>query len=237
MNKLSQLISLPVINIYNAKIEGCVENIYINSKTKKVEQLIVYDEDNDTYKTVIFSQIYKIGIDAIFIKNSSMITLSENLQPLSPYLTSPINAKCYDFDGKYMGLLQDILTESNAITSIIIDDNQYSVKSIVSLTNTLVLLSMDKTISIKRYRPYSKKIKVNTSSATNSDEPIVNILNSPHPTKQITNYNFLINRVIIKDIKTSSGEIIANKDTIITVKTINKLRHYGKLKELVLYSK
>ena len=55
--------------------------------------------------------------------------------------------------------------------------------------------------------------------------------------KQITNYNFLINRIITKDIKNFSGEIIANKDTIVSIKTINKLRRYGKLKELLLYSK
>ena len=236
MNKLSQLISLPIINIYDAKIEGFVENIYINKDTKKIEQLIVYDEDYDAYKTILFAQIYKIGNDAIFIRNSSMITLSENLEPLPRNLVSPINAHCYNFDGKYLGKLEDLHFEGNTINYLLINGKQYAVKTAITINNKLLLLSSEKQVSIKNFRPHRRK-KTLISSSLNTNEPVVNILNSFAPIKQITNYNFLLNRVITQDIKNSSGEIIANKDTIITIKTINKLRRYGKLKELVLYSK
>ena len=234
MNQLIQLISLPVINIYDTKIEGIIEKIYINSITKKIEQLIVYNEDSDTYKTVLFSQIYKIGSESIFIKNSSKITLSENLQPLPDHFVFPINAKCYNFEGAFMGSFQDAHIVKNAISSITINNKHYSSSSIIAMSNNLILISQNSHVKISNFQP-TKKIKKHTSN--NNEEPRVNILNSLQPNKEITNYNFLINRVITKDIKNSTGEIIASKDTFITTKTINKLRSYRKLKELVLYSK
>jgi len=236
MHKLSQLISLPVINLYKTKIEGYIEKIYINSETKKVEQFIVYDEEFDTLKSIHPNNIYKIGKDSIFIKNSSKITLFENIEPLHQNSIFPINLKSFNFDGEFLGIVKDAIIDKHTMTSLLINNKNYPTSTIVSMKNNLTIISENKKIHIKKFHPIIKKINSLTEDNTEK-EPVVNILKNIQPNKQIANYNFLINRTITKDIKNQHGEIIANKNSIISIKTINKLKFYGKLKELLLFSK
>ena len=237
MLKFSQLISLPVINLYETKFEGVVENIFLNPDRKKVEYVIVYNEKNDIYKAIKFNNIYKVGNDSIFITNSSKITLYENIELETTKLVNPLNAFCYDLDGKLLGKLDEIYINGNTIENIEINSQMYSNSTISGLNKNLVVLSPNKTVNLKKFKQPAKRIPIPKSLNAES-EPVVSIMNNNiTPSRAITNYNFLVNRTILKDIKSHSGEIIASKNTLITLSTINKLKYYGKLKELMLYSK
>ena len=237
MFKVSQLIALPIINIYNLKLEGYVEKIHFNSSKKSLEYIKVYDEKNETYKAVKFNDILTISNSAIFIKNSSKITLYENAEYLFEKLVSPINAKTYIINEDYVGVVKEIeVNKQGLIENIELENNTYERNKIIGFSNDIVLISCSKS-SISRYKPYSAKIKTSISNITN--EPIVTILNNPQitPQREITNYNFLLNRKILKDIKNQNGEIIAKQNSVVTLNLINKLKYYGKLKELTLNSK
>lgn len=235
MFKVSQLISLPVINIFNLKIEGYIEKTYFNTEQKRLEYVKVYDETSDIYKTVKFNDILSISNSAIFIRNSSKITLFENTEYLIEKLASPINAQTFILSEDYVGNLTEIFIDNKGvITSLIVNDKEYSPCNIIGMSNSLILLSLNKKISINKYKPYTKKIK---SPSTHIGEPIVTILNSQITTQKETNYSFLLNRKILKDIKNQNGEIIAHQNTIVKTSTLNKLKYYGKLKELMLNCK
>lgn len=234
MLKISQLISLPIINIYEVKIEGYIEKVVFNPNKKTAEYMVIYDENNDSYKLVKFQDVYKFGDGAVLIRNNTKITLYENNELEQSSLVSPINAQCYALDGNNMGKITDIsITYGGAIQEIYASNNYLSAQ-IIGITNDLILVSPNKKVSIKNFRHLPKKIK----PITTLNEPIVTILeNISSPQIQPNNYNFLLNRKILKDIKNSSGEVIAHKDSYVNLNTIQKLKYYGKLKELTLNSK
>lgn len=236
MLKFSQLISLPVINLYELKFEGIVENVLINPHKKKVEYLIVYDEKPDNYKIIKYTDIYNLSEYSIFITNSSKINLFENIELELANYVNPLKAYCYDISGKLLGKLEEISLKGSYIDNLLINKINYPVNSIAGISDSIVLISPKKQISINRFKQARKRIY--PSQKITNTEPIVTILNTPiSPTKTITNYNFLLNRTILKDIKSNTGEVIASKNSPITLSTINKLRFYGKLKELMLNSK
>ncbi len=57
------------------------------------------------------------------------------------------------------------------------------------------------------------------------------------PPRIISDYNFLLGRSITENIYSYSGELIAYKDTPVTVAIVDKARTSGKLLELTLHSK
>lgn len=239
MIKLSQLISLPLINLYNLTIEGYIENTLLNPERKKLEQLIVYNENEDCRYVVNYSDIYKIGKNCVFITNYSKITLFENMELTSNKNVNPFNAECYSFDGEYIGKINEIYIQNGQINSMQINNTKYDANAICGINNNLVILSQNKKINLKRFKHSSKRINVQSKNITNIDEPVVTIFqqNTIAPSREITNYNFLLNRLILKDIKNQSGEVIANKNTLVTATTIQKLKYYGKIKELMFNSK
>ena len=57
------------------------------------------------------------------------------------------------------------------------------------------------------------------------------------PPRIISDYNFLLGRTITENVYTYNGELIAYKDTPVTVSVVDKARINGKLLELTLHSK
>ena len=236
MLKISQLISLPIINIYGLKIEGYVEQVLFDTNTKKLEYLKIYDETSDSYKAVKYNNIMTISTSAIFIRNSSKITLCENVEHLLEKLSNPINTPAYILSGDYAGTVADIeIDNKGAINNITTTNTSYPTHDIIGFSNNVLLLSKDK-VSIKKFKPYSSKIKQTISKI--SSDPVVSILGKTiTPTREVTNDTFLLNRKVLKDIKNPNGEIIAKQNSIVTLNTLSKTKYYGKLKELALYSK
>jgi len=232
MLNITNIISLPVINLYEVKIEGYIEKIYINSK-KLIDSLLIYDEQNDCYKVVKYSNIYKITDNAIFITNSSKITLYENLQLSLESLAYPVNAQCYSLSGNFLGTLQDISLEANKVIGVVINNKFYKANNISGFSNSLILISEDKKINTNKFRPAKRNF---SQLLPRSNEPVVAILNTP-PSVNTKTTNFLINRQATKDIMSPNGEILIKKNTAVTQSHITKLTYYGKLKELTLNSK
>ena len=55
--------------------------------------------------------------------------------------------------------------------------------------------------------------------------------------KIITDFRFLIGRILSQDVIALNGEMIARKDSIVTKDIVNKASSYGKLVEIARYSK
>ena len=233
MLKISHLVSLPVINIYGVKIEGYVEKIVFNPEKKVAEYLIIYDENTDIFKCVNFKDVYKFGENSILIRNNSKITLYENSELNIEKLINPINAICYSITGDNLGKINEIIVNTSGELISINTSSNYSSDSIIGFNEQLILLSPNKKVSIKKFRNLPKRIKL-TKGIT--PEQVVTILENSQ-SKESQNYNFLLNRKILKDIKTSNGEILAHKNSTVNLNIITKLKYYGKLKELTLNSK
>ena len=94
---------------------------------------------------------------------------------------------------------------------------------------------------IAKFRPNFRLEK----SITQSDSSKVTILtNTKQETSQdiqnnkiITDFRFLIGRILNKDILALNGEIIAKNGNVINKDIVNKASYYGKLVEIARYSK
>lgn len=230
MLKLSEIISLPIINLFELKIEGTVENVYIHPTTRKITYLKIYNEERDEYSVLELKNVYKIGKDAVLIANSNKLTLFENKELILEKMVCPLNSFCFDLSGNILGKINEINIEKNTLHSIETEQNSYPATNIYGLSNAVTLIGNNK-VKINRFSP---KTKFSFSKAKTAQKVKIE---SAIPQKEITNYEFLLKRKLTKDIKNENGEIIAKNGVRVTTNLINKLKCYSKLKELTLNSK
>lgn len=239
MVNLSRLISLPVISIYEVTFEGIVENVLINTTTKKVEWLVIYDEENDLKKVISFNKIYTINDSGISIKNSSCIHLYESVELQLSSSFNPINSYVFSLNDENLGKVKDVQINNGRLENLVLENNLIPCSMLLSFNNKVTVVKQKIN---QRLSNFQKKKVSFLKIDDQTTEYKVNILDNEEeqiyiPKKAVVNYNFLINRITTKDILTSSGEVIAKKDSIITLNLIDIVRKNGKLKELTLFSK
>ena len=242
MYKISNIISMPVISIFESEYYGIVYNVMIDCKYKKIKYICILNEKDNIPRVIAVDSIYKIGNDCIFIKNKECVSLQLNIdQELKDY-SNPINLIAYDFEGKYLGIVNDAICNSkNKIEEFIINNKSYSISDIFNIGTSAILVN-NKKIDIKKFKPkqlikipiYNEKV-ITLSSPT----PISNQNNThddTHANKIITDFRFLTGRKLNKDVLATNGEIIAKTGSTITKEIINKASFYGKLVEIARYS-
>ena len=257
MAKVSELITKYVISLYNGQEEGIIENVLFNCQTYKAQYFIVYNLNNEITYLLPTNKLYKIGTDAVTIRNSSSaLSLYENNELEISDLNNPINASAFKIDGSLLGVVTDIeLDDKYVINSIQLNNTtEVQKEQILSLnSNTVLINDPEQNINIKNFFERKKNIQ------DVSDSRIVNIMEinqiaekqpvpstiingqliptgTQLPNRAITNYNFLINRKVQKNIMSTQGNLIIKQNTKINTNTINVARLNGKLKELTKYS-
>ena len=110
MYKLSDILSKPVVNLYNGNYEGTIKDISFDEKFKQAKWLILFDEEGEEFALDI-NKIYVVGKNAITIKNSDGLfqttSINDNLK------NNPINLSCCTIDGNLLGRLNDIEFNKN----------------------------------------------------------------------------------------------------------------------------
>lgn len=258
MNLLSELISKPVLNLYNGKIEGTIKNICFDNAYKKILNLKMFDNDEEEY-LIETSKIYCIGENSIVIKNSEALinTINEN----TSLENNPINLNTYSISGNFVGKLIDIEFNDKFEAITFITDNNSKIKreQILNISQSIIVNDTNKKIAINNFKP---KIKLQNKPENKNvvtilpkivDEQKENellpqietvpkkepfkIYNQPTPQKLIGNGNFLIGRKAVKTIYGINNEIIVKKDNIINAKNLENAKKHSKLVELTLFSK
>lgn len=249
MYKISEIISIPIISIYECDFQGIVYNVMFDTKLKKCKFLCVLNENEGVNKSLNISDIYQIGKDCIFIKNNSIIDLKCNNDNEFSIYTSLLNLPVYNFNGKSLGTCTDITIDKKfSIKSLHLNSGQIiNIENIVNLGKTAILVSLNN-VNINKFKP---KQKLQTNLKPREDKVIIlselNSSNYPSPQKEeiknnnnnkiITDFKFLIGRLIEKDIIAFNGELIAKKNTTISKEIVNKASMYGKLAEITRFSK
>lgn len=236
MAKVSNIISSFVVSIFDGQTEGVVSNILFNEK-KKAKYLIISQND-ETFLMLDTKDIYALGDGAVLIKNSQVMHIYESKILESKNCFSPINSIVVNLDGNFLGYVSDIeLDDKYAITSISVGtDKTIKLSDVLNVTDSAILTCIGikkpkianfKTTSI--IPPTSEDVKVTTLSEQKQSETIV-------PTRSITNYNFLLNRKVNRNIQNFNGEIIIKENQIINTKVLDIARINGKIRELTKYS-
>lgn len=238
MYKVSNIISMPVLSIYESEYCGIVYNVLIDYKSKKIKYISILNENDNIPRIINIEYLYKIGNECIFIKNKENLSLEINHEEELKKYYNPINLIAYDLDGKNLGIVNDaIFNNKNKINEFIINNKIYKIEEILNIGESAILV-YNKKIDIKKFQP-KQEIEIPLKN-----EKIVTITNSPNKINQedninnkiITDFRFLLGRRLNKDIIALNGEIITRSGTIITKEIINKASYYGKLVEIARYS-
>ena len=241
MNKISEIISMPVISLYESEHLGIVYNVMFDYKQKKIKYICIMNETNNIPKIIKFSDIFKIGKDCIFIKNKTYVELQISNELATNNCANPINLPIYNFQGEYLGNSQDVLIlDNNEIKSIVLNNGKnIPANEILNISSTAIIVDSSR-ISLSKFKPKiiiqktQKNPKVMILATENIEEkPKQEIQQN---TKIITDSRFLLGRIINKDIVATNGEIIAKKTSTVTKEIINKASFYGKLVEISRYS-
>lgn len=241
MYKISDIISMPIISIYESEYFGIVYNILIDCKYKKIKYLCILNEKDNIPKILNVKDIYKIGNDCIFIKNKECITLQSNYEQEINKYSNPLNLLSYDFEGKYLGIINDgIFDEKYKLIELFINNNSFLINNIFNIGQSAIIVNKKK-IDLKKFKPKSKIIITEPTpqkviTLTSELNPIEKVKEDIQSTKIITDFRFLIGRILSKDILAINGEVIAKNGTKITKEIINKASFYGKLVEIARYS-
>lgn len=225
MPKISELISLPVYSIHERKCIGHIENVLLN--TKKVKFFVIYNEDDDTNMLLSPNRIYGISNQALTIKNLGAVTLMQNEDKALEILSNPINTLAISTQGQVYGKIKDVEIQDYAISSFVCDKDVLP-SEILYTNNTITMIRSNPK---ERVSSFSIKKPIKTDS-----ERIVSIQNIA-PLREVVSNNMLIGRKATQDITGLNGEIIVKANSIITSKTLDKIKYSGKLKELTMHSK
>jgi len=247
MYKVSEIISIPVISIFESELQGIVFNMLFDSRSKKCRFACILNEEESIEKSLDIIDIYQIGKDCIFVKNRTALELLSNHDCQHSEYIPLLNNQVYGLDGKLLGTVSDIeLDDKFIIKNLILNNNtKITNKDIINIGKTIIITD-NKSININKFKPRLKICdnqqnlnKKDIVLLKNIDEKIPQneVVAKPTNNKITTNETFLKGRILTKDILTINGELIAKNQSIITSETISKASMYGRLIELARYSK
>ena len=157
MIKLSDFFSKPVLSIYDGTSEGIIKTAYFDRKFRKLKYFILFDDmDNIVEEKVLaLDKIYKVGEDAIVIRNNSCLELLKSMEAKLEK-NNPINSQVFDTTGKYLGLITDLKMSDNFLVETIVINNTYEVPIsmfISSNSHIFIIQNNLNPIATKNFRP------------------------------------------------------------------------------------
>lgn len=241
MYSISNEIGKNVISLYEMKKVGIINNILFSNKTRKAKYLIIVDEEDDYKRYVVdIKQVYSFGNDIITLKNSTCLHSYENLElEISGYY-NPIFDTIITLNGKNIGFIKDVsLTNTYSINYMTTDSGQkIQIKDILCFNHHALILKEKGVTTLAQFKP-TKTIQIPeectnqlvTTLQVGSAKPAEQ--NTILPNKAITNYHFLIGRIVKRNILAYNGDLLIKENTQINSSIIDKARTFGKLKELM----
>lgn len=239
MYKISDIISTPVISLFEGEYIGIIYNIMFDFKQKKCNYACILDENDNIPHLIKFKDIYKIGSSCIYIKNKSALNLETNCEQEIEKNLNPINLKTFDLNCNYLGTSQDvIINDQYSIEKLILNNEKAISKDEIFNIGKSAIIVGKSVVNIKNLRPKNKVIKIQKANqkVTILSSPLKANTSNPN-NKIITDFRFLIGRILSQDVLAINGELIAKKDAVVTKEIVNKASYFGKLVEIARYSK
>lgn len=213
----TSLIGKKVISVYDGKISSYIIDILF-SKKGNVSSFVAIDEDNESEQIIEIKDIFKIGEDAVLIKNSTKIIVSgHNCKNIF------INKEVFDINGSSLGNVLDIEIDNLKISKILTTKSHFLFDEIISL-NSVIMINNSSNMKKHHFAPKKKQIQINSSQK-------VSITGSKIPVR-VTSYNSLLGRKLFKDLVGKNNIILASKNSFVTATTMNLAKQHNVLNEL-----
>jgi len=235
MINCNYLNSLSVLSLYEGELLGKVNNLFFSNNLKKLEEIEIISE-NDTKLILPAKNIYKIGKNAITIKNNQCLNIKINSTNL---IACPINSKGYTINGEYLGYIKEIsITDKFATSKIYLENNKVLEYGDIASCgkNTVIFNCKENKINIKKFEPVIQNefVKNDNSEVVAVSEKEVK---QEKPKLKEISDTFLLGRKCTKDIINFNNEILIKANTVINKKNLKEIKKYNKLRELMLFCK
>ncbi len=254
----NEFLGLNVLSLYEGELLGVVDKLFFDKKLKKLLEVELIGEDGARL-TLPTKNIYHIGKNAITVKNNQAVSLKVEENSLSP---CPTNSKAYTIKGEFLGLVKEISLNEKFLTEKFSLDNgsTLEVKNLASSSkNTTIFYENTDKVNVKKFTPnkapkifksfkrveaqilpVENKASAQTDDANPTQTPVQSnpqVVPVEDTNKQLQTAEFLLGRVCTKDIFNFNNEILIKAHTVINKKNLKEINKFGKLRELMLYSK
>ena len=228
---------LSVLSLYEGDLLGVVDKLYFSKDLKKLVELEVISGDGA--KLVLPTKnIYKIGKNAIIVKNNQAVSIKMETTDLH---LCPISSKAYSINGEFLGVVKEIsFNQKFLIQKISLDNNNVLVAENLASCgkNSIIFNNTNNKLNIKKFEPaitpkIYKTENVQVATALPIKEENLNTNNM----LSVKNADFLIGRRCVKDILNFNNEILIKANGVVNKKNLKEIKKFGKLKELMLYCK
>lgn len=241
---------LSVLSLYEGELLGIVDKLYFDKKLKKLLAVELVGVNGERLELQT-KNIYHVGKNAITVKNNQAVNLKveEN-----EFCTCPINSKAYSINGEFLGVVKEMSFTDKFLTEKISLDNgnALEISKIASCgKNTVIFYDGSKNIDVKKFVPTKSpkifKTKIVESASIQpviTDEvlsgnkvgtKVVEVKQEVKP-KEIS-IEFLIGRVCTKDIFNFNNELLIKAHSVVNKKNLKEINKFGKIRELMLYTK
>lgn len=238
----NELNGLAVLSLYEGELLGKVDKLYFDKKLKRLMEVELIGE-NDTRFLLPTKNIYHIGKNAITVKNNQAVSLKVEENPLS---VAPINSKAYSITGTYLGVVKELTISDKFLTEKFSLDNN-STLDISQLAssgkNTIIFYDELQHINLSKFTPKQTPKTFKTKQAQTAQILPVQPLSTDavpveeKPAAATQNADFLLGRVCTKDIFNFNNEILIKAHCLVNKKNLKEINRFGKLRELMLYTK
>ena len=253
------LIDKEAICLFEAKSLGIVTGLLIDKKTLKLKYLIL--DGTEPLNYVKSDKILAVS-DCITLKNDLCLTTVPDSVKKRCHAVFPVFG--ITTDGKRIGRLEDIELDGDRLKGLIFNISIAAEKILRASRNYIIVQgekefkiakSVPKKINVNDLRQVfindtSYKSEGVTPDLNDTEPPIEHAAVSPsaaspsfpdngienNPLRIITDYHFLLGRIVRTNIFSFNGELIISENSTITPDVVEKARRYGKLIELTTSS-
>ena len=241
--------SMSVLSLYEGELLGVVDKLFFDKNMKKLVELELVGEDGIKL-SLPTKNIYNVGKNAITVRNNQAVSIKTDSSNLC---SNPTESKAYTIKGEFIGIIKEVYFNEKFVTNKIeLENGNYLEPNLVASCGktTMIFYEKDNIVDIKKFTPNKKqkssKINYKQEEIETEKEDKNNIKESENQEtitekkkeKNIVQISdFLLGRICTKDIFNFNNEILIKADSIINKKNLKEISKFGKLRELMLYSK
>lgn len=251
----SDLLSRPVLSLYEGELIGTVDKLLFDRKLKKLLYLQLTNE-NDTCFLLPTKNIYNVGKNAITIKNNTAVSLKIEDDGLC---LCPIGSKSFNIKGEFLGIVKEIILTEKFVTEKISFENNLVLDSNMiasSGKNTVIFYDKSSRIDVNKFvpnkmpkifktkqpevasiLPVKNKLLKTENQNIQDDAKNINAVPIEAMATKIQSSDFLLGKICTKDIFNFNNELLIKANAVINKKNLKEINRFGKLRELMLYCK
>lgn len=162
MKKITDFLGKPVLSLYESTTQGIIKDCLFDKNFKKLKYLVLFEDGElQEEKILNVANIYSLGENAIIIRNSMEL---KDSSVLCNETSNAINNSAYNTNGKFLGVVSDLIIQDNFNIEKVILSNG------VEIENNLILNSGKDIIMIKDENSSIKLCNFKSKTTINNKE-------------------------------------------------------------------